>query len=63
MNEYKDGYVEELEEEIKALKERIESLDRSNNTMLHLIQLNDQKQALIEASPEFAEAVLKIEQN
>lgn len=56
------AFVEYQQEEIKHLYTYTSELERANETMMRLIQLNDKKQALMEASPEFAEALVKIEQ-
>jgi len=50
----------ELQAELDANYKYIAELERANSSMLRLIQANDQKQALMEASPEFAEAMNKI---
>jgi len=54
--EYERGY----EDCHNELFPELENLRRANTSMMRLIQLNDQKTALMEASPEFAEAMNKI---
>lgn len=56
------GYIEELQDELTESYKYIAELEQANGSMMALIQMNDQKQALMEASPEFAEAIKKIEQ-
>jgi hypothetical protein len=52
--------IKELEEANVSLLTHNHQLVQANSSMMRLIQANDQKQALMEASPEFAEAMNKI---
>jgi len=52
---------QELEDMILIQRTHIRKLTEANSSMMKLIQANDQKTALMEASPEFAEAMSKID--
>lgn len=53
-------HVEYLQESIGHYKTYINDLEQANSSMMRLVQLNDQKQALMEASPEFGEELKKL---
>lgn len=67
MSMYKDNYIEELERTVQDLEEELSELhkyasklEQANTSMMSLIHINDQKQALMEESSEFKEAIEKL---
>lgn len=54
-------HIQALEDQLSEAYAYSSQLAQANSSMMRLIQANDQKQALMEASPEFAEAMGKID--
>lgn len=54
-------FIQGLQDELTKRYKYIAELERQNNSMLRLIHMNDQKQALMEVSPEFAEEMKRLE--
>lgn len=59
MSDFNDDYNEQ---ELKDAYAYIAKLEQANKSMLTLIHLNDQKAALMELDPEFAEAMTRLDQ-